>query len=108
MSKLKVLGDIGAERDRQDAKWGADRNLPDFPQTYRRGSAFARVREEEAKRHCSASFLANDPNWFVILQEEVAEALATTDTASLRAELIQVAAVAVAWVEAIDRRNGGI
>jgi hypothetical protein len=35
----------------------------------------------------------------------VAEALAEDDPTLLRAELIQVAAVAVAWVEAIDRRT---
>ncbi|HYF53037.1 MAG TPA: hypothetical protein VEA41_02135 [Salinarimonas sp.] len=39
-----------------------------------------------------------------ILAEEVAEALAESDPMLLRAELVQVAAVAVQWVEAIDRR----
>lgn len=39
-----------------------------------------------------------------ILACEVAEAFAEEDPARLRAELIQVAAVAVQWVEAIDAR----
>jgi hypothetical protein len=42
--------------------------------------------------------------WVDILEEEVAEAAAESDPAKLRAELVQVAAVAVAWIEAIDRR----
>ena len=41
--------------------------------------------------------------WLHILREEVFEAFAEDDPAKLRAELIQVAAVAVQWVEAIDR-----
>ena len=35
--------------------------------------------------------------------EEVAEAFEEHDPARLRSELVQVAAVAVAWVEKIDR-----
>jgi len=43
-------------------------------------------------------------SWADILLEEVFEALAEDDPAALRVELIQVAAVAVQWVEAIDRK----
>ena len=83
----KALTDVRVERARQDAKWGADRSQP-------------------------------DAIWLAILTEEVGEsaeevlALDWADgdpkaqrmirTNRLRAELIQVAAVAVAWVEAID------
>lgn len=38
-----------------------------------------------------------------ILLEEVFEAMAEEDAAKLRVELVQTAAVAVAWVEKIDR-----
>lgn len=40
-----------------------------------------------------------------MLLEEVAEAFAESDDARLRAELVQVAAVAQAWIESIDRRS---
>ncbi len=40
-----------------------------------------------------------------ILLEEVHEALAEDDPTRLRAELLQVAAVAVCWVEAIEQRG---
>ncbi|TIH26025.1 NUDIX hydrolase, partial [Subtercola vilae] len=43
--------------------------------------------------------------WQDILLEEVFEAFAESDTSKLRTELIQVAAVAQQWVEAIDRRT---
>ena len=39
-----------------------------------------------------------------ILTEEWAEAMAESDPDALRAELVQVAAVAVQWIEAIDIR----
>lgn len=42
--------------------------------------------------------------WDGILLEEVCEALAETDPARVRAELIQVAAVAVAMIESLDRK----
>lgn len=42
--------------------------------------------------------------WWHILREEVLEAAAESDPEALRAELIQVAAVAMKWAEAIDRR----
>ncbi len=45
-------------------------------------------------------------NWRDILLEEVFEALAEEEPKELRKELVQVAAVAAQWVEAIDRRGG--
>lgn len=43
--------------------------------------------------------------WDGVLLEEVYEALAEEDPARIRAELVQVAAVAVNWIGAIDRRG---
>jgi hypothetical protein len=84
-STLAVAIDaVMVERRRQDEKWG------------------------QQDRH--------DFEWVSILTEEVGEAAAEANEANfhsgknrgdyslLRAELVQVAAVAVAWVEAIDRR----
>ena len=71
-----VLDEVSAERARQDAKWG-EQNHPAF-------------------KHGEVTYRD-------ILLEEVFEALAESNQARLRAELVQVAAVAVAWVEKIDR-----
>lgn len=69
-----VLGAVAAERRRQDAKWGPSAERP-------------------------------APTLRVLVEEvgEVAKAQQDETDAELRAELIQVAAVAVAMVEAIDR-----
>lgn len=72
-----IFEELHLERRRQDDKWGANRPLYTTP------------------------FLA-------ILMEEVGEAATDTFAGSLnslRAELIQVAAVAVAWIEAIDKEE---
>ncbi|MFY1588974.1 hypothetical protein ACN267_31290 [Micromonospora sp. WMMD734] len=93
-----VLYEIARERSRQDAKWG-EQNHPDG--TGRDYAEDARI----ARNACQYAALNDRVTWRHILGEEVTEALAETDTAALREELLQVAAVAVAWVEAIDRRT---
>lgn len=74
----EVLNDVRQERMRQDAKWGFLRSRP-------------------------------FDTWYRILGEEVGEVAKALnereDCASLRAELIQVAAVAVQIVEDLDRRQ---
>jgi hypothetical protein len=49
---------------------------------------------------------ARGATWLLIALEEVFEALVEDDPVKLRAELVQAAAVLVAWIEAIDRRAG--
>jgi len=75
MTTGEALGQVKVEREIQDQKWGSQRHLPDL-------------------------------KWFAILGEEVGEAaraiLDHEGKARLQAELIQVAAVAVAWIEAIE------
>lgn len=81
MSTVGVLVDVERERGEQDVKWGVQSH--------------------------------DDFTWLAILGEEVGESnQAALDIrfqggtlAALREELIQVAAVAVAFVEAIDRRK---
>lgn len=75
-----ALSDIDMERTRQRLKWGRQRHEHTF--------------------------------WACILTEEVGEAAKVCielphDIPALRKELIQVAAVAVAWVEHIDEMTGG-
>lgn len=67
------------ERARQDRLWGANRNLPDL-------------------------------KWLAVLTEEVGEVakaiLGSPESVSLaiRNELVETCAVALAWLEAIERR----
>lgn len=100
-----VLAEIAAERRRQDEKWG-EQNHPDGtgPRVpYAGRLCFMEEAARDARLKCKGNSPAQD-NWRDILLEEVFEALAEESPAELRTELIQVAAVAAQWVEAIDRR----
>ena len=71
-----VLAEVAAERHRQDEKWGEQNH--------------------------------DAGKWMLILAEEVGEAAKAAlegDVAQERAEYVQVAAVAVARIECIDRRG---
>ncbi|HET6916630.1 MAG TPA: hypothetical protein VFH56_11125 [Acidimicrobiales bacterium] len=102
----RVLAEVSEERVRQDAKWGEQNH---FDGTGHDPTGFIQVRHhidpDDARTDCEASFSRGRGSWRHILTEEFAEAMAEADPGRLRAELIQVAAVAVAWVEAIDRRK---
>lgn len=116
MSTPEVLAGVLAERRRQDAVFGLD-DHPDVPlipgdphnaaneleAAYTLGIPTAR--DARIARNEAGS---EEVTWGHVLVEEVAEAVeagATGDTRALRKELLQVAATAVAWIEAIDRRN---
>ena len=94
-----VLAEVGCERVRQDRKWG-EQNHPDGT-----GPTIPSLNaREHAIRECDYAAKKGTLSWRHILEEEYREALAESDPAKLRIELVQVAAVAVSWVEAIDRR----
>lgn len=95
----RTIQEVVAERARQDAKWG-EQNHPDGT-----GSESDQRRADVAKALCQSSAKFGTVTWKEILDEEVREAFAESDPVLLRAELIQVAAVAAQWVEAIDRRS---
>lgn len=111
-----VLDEVRGERANQDRKWGLQ-NHPDGT-----GNAMFLLHGVElAEPHAGAvtmgtlaytarqvtdRALDNDTVTYAdILLEEVGEAFAESSPRRLRAELVQVAAVAVAWIEAIDRRE---
>lgn len=104
----KVLLDVADERLQQTAKWG-EQNHPNgtgpakLPMPYGSGSWSAAVAAERLKLITECASQVGQCTWLHILREEVFEAFAEDVPAKLRAELIQVAAVAVQWVEAIDR-----
>lgn len=92
-----VVDAIVAERGAQDAKWGVQ-NHPNGT-----GMVGDRERADSARHVCDVLFRAGTGSWRDILHEEVQEAFAEHDPVKLREELIQVAAVAMAWVENMDR-----
>lgn len=98
----RVVGHVYSERGRQDARWG-EQNHPDGT-----GSDLDRRLAVQARSRCEQAFAEGKGTWRHVLAEEVGEAFAESDPESLRAELVQVAAVAAAWIEAIDRRLDGV
>lgn len=98
-ARVHVLAAIAVERRRQIEKWGPQRH-PDG--TGRMG--FRVNREHYTQRNDERETSGAPAVWADILLEEVFEALAETDPAKLAIELVQVAAVAAAWVEDIDAR----
>lgn len=123
MTTVSVMREILAERERQDAKWGEQNHLDGTgpnSQPLRgisdlyvvaakeqfTGEEYADELSVVARQECkSRGKLPTLPDtWTAILLEEVFEALAESELDALRTELIQVAAVALQWVEAIDRR----
>ncbi|HEY0820978.1 MAG TPA: hypothetical protein VGD46_19485 [Rhizobacter sp.] len=109
-----VLYQVLAERRRQELRWG-EQNHPDFalqPLGRSRQMLIPTLIQGEygicsarrAKDRCEYAHRHGFGSYGHILIEEVAEACEETDNqAKLRTELVQVAAVAVGWVEKIDR-----
>lgn len=93
--------EIDAERRRQITKFGDQLDLPDGTGLPVYRHAADRYREQADRNAASGVLTDRD-----VLLEEVYEALAESDPALLRAELIQVAAVCAKWIYKIDNREG--
>jgi hypothetical protein len=96
----RILLDIVAERDAQDALFGVQ-DLPDGT-----GITGDKERADSARHVCDVMFERGEGTYRDVFYEEVMEALAESDPAKLRAELVQAVAVGVKWLEGIDRREG--
>jgi hypothetical protein len=102
-----ILDEVATERAAQNAKWGEQNHpdgtgpdrywlLDDDPPAAEARDSYRQLTDERAQRGALT--------WLDIAIEEVAEAFAESGPAALRKELVQSAAVLVAWIEAIDRR----
>ncbi|MEU8195273.1 hypothetical protein AB0C10_15980 [Microbispora amethystogenes] len=96
--RLGITREITLERMRQHNKFGLQQH-PDGTG----GETFANM--AKVLKDVVAEAAANGTlTWQLILMEEIYEALAETDPAKLGTELVQVAAVCVAWVEDLRTR----
>lgn len=107
-----VLAEVADERGRQDEKWG-EQNHPDVsaivighpesvPDVHGVPSA------TDAKLMTESRAAAGLVSWADIAIEKLAEALeaaAECDEDAARTEVVQLTAVCVQWVQAIDRRR---
>ena len=100
---------LQAELARAQALHGDGHHLPDgtgaevrhhWPHAWTAGNMRA-----WAHTRCEAAQLYGELDWATVLVEEVTEALAESDPDLLTAELLQVATVALRWVDAIAARG---
>lgn len=95
-----IASEVVAERLEQIAQWGEQDHASTWsPQDQRQAARTA----DYWKQINNARVELDGLTWDGILLEEVYEALAEADPLLRRMELIQVAAVAMAEVESIDR-----
>ena len=107
-----IFEEIANERRKQDEKWG-EQNHPCLDQTLlnrRGGCTPMRMCEEyeipsegRAKKKCDKAFETNKGTYTHIAVEEMSEVVSAFDIHKRREEIIQLAAVCVAWIEKIDR-----
>jgi hypothetical protein len=103
-----VLAEVVAELAAQDEKWG-EQNHPVIGGFEERERILRRnflARANELKVQNNGRVKSDTMGWDSILLEEVYEALAEEDPAKVRAEMVQVAAVAVNMIRSIDRQGG--
>ncbi len=97
----QVLDEIVAERVRQEDRWGESNHPDTYPHFH-----YWMAPAERFKEITDGRARAGVCSYTDVLLEEVAEAIDEAragNKRALREELIQVAAVAVKWVEKIDR-----
>jgi hypothetical protein len=102
---MGIGAEVIQERINQHEKWG-EQNWADFSPASSRASRcvdYGIPDESVAKDVVEFHAKSGDLTYADILLEEVSEAFSTPNKTELRKELIQVAAVAQAWVEKIDR-----
>lgn len=99
----QVLEEVLNERNRQRFLWGKqDHPNGTGPTGFHKHVAGVATRY---KMDCEIATANGSLTFRHILLEEVFEAMAEEDPQALRDELVQVAAVAVQWIEAIDRKE---
>ncbi|MGH3240885.1 MAG: hypothetical protein ACRDNL_10910, partial [Spirillospora sp.] len=101
-----VEREVRAERERIQACWG-EQNHPDGtgPRAVCPGRLiYAQEAADDARRATNAAAKRGDLTWKHVLTAEVFEAFAEDDPEELRGELVQVVAVALEWIDALDRR----
>lgn len=121
---FRIAREVLNERERQDAKWGEPKDLPngtgpdvhplaDLPFAITTGPAVRQVEKwtageiaDAAKANCDIAADQHQVTYADILLEENFEALAEEDPQKLFDELIQVSAVAQKWCRALIEHQG--
>ena len=107
-----ILHEVRLERQSQDLKWGTqthpsvDLILQEQGRTGQRMcEEYELPSEDRAKQMCDIHSERGDLTWAHIAVEEMSEVVAAKDDSQRREELVQLAAIVVAWIESIDRNT---
>lgn len=92
---LAMMAAVRAERQAQLEKWGVQRH------PHGTGNEGFKLLADQWKAICDANHEAGKDDWLTIAAEEFMEAASETDLRRLFDEVVQNAAVFVAWGEAI-------
>jgi len=92
---IAMMAAVRKERQQQLERWGVQRH------PHGTGSELAKVLQAQWKEICDANHEAGKDDWLTIAGEEFMEAASETDLRKLFDEVVQNAAVFVAWGEAI-------
>lgn len=96
---LHIFAEIVTERHRQDEIHPNTTHIPDGT-----GGGGRKTWETIARISCDHAAREGRLTYAHVFNEETAEVLAEEDPTKLRAELVQVGAVCVKWIEELDRR----
>lgn len=97
-NRRDIIADIVNERHRQLQLWGTQHWPNGTSKTWDQ-------LRKEVTRQTDKATKDKRLTWQLILWEEVLEVFSETNPTNLRQELVQVAAVALQWIEALDGNN---
>lgn len=106
-----VLECVSAERARQYARYGTNADIEDGTGPETRwlgpytGDSAEQIEKVLRKDYEDYEEEVGKPTWVHLVREEIAEAFMESDPEKLAAELTQVAALCVSWVEKIEERS---
>lgn len=107
---MRVLADVAAEREHQYATYGTNEDTKDgtgdrvpwlLPFDQREALVIQQAFRADYEQ---VEIVEGEVTWMHLVREEIAEAFQESDPERLRAELVQVAALAVSWIEKLDGR----
>lgn len=99
----RVMREVEFERMEQHFKWG-EQDRPSFMEDHDKGDALRAL--QGARENVELAAQQGNLTYSDILMEEIAEAFCEADNpVDLRTELVQCAAVLVAWIECLDRKR---
>jgi len=110
----QIFEEIRTERERQEQKWGEQNHPCLDPVLLERDESCTPIRmcdnyeiptENRAKFMCDSATRKGQLTYAHIAIEEMSEVVSTFDEGKRREELVQLAAVTVAWIQKIDRNK---